>query len=608
MRIRNLNRVVQGVMVAVLAATGWPLVQPLLPDNEPARPVLPHEQQSIPGQLVVDAKDSLTPAELQTLNQRYGLNLQFNSPESKDDKLLVTNVAPGQEEAVLAKLRSESLVETAGPMYRYALPPEELLGTIGRFDLAADDADPARSAGKAARERSRSGGEWTPDDPRFGEQWNMKLIGAEQAWGKGAAGKGVVVAVIDTGVAFENDDKRCYQAKDFKGTRFVPGYDFVNNDAHPNDDHGHGTHVAGTVAETTNNGEGVAGLAYEASIMPLKVLDFGGSGSTADIADAIRFAADHGARIINMSLGGPFPDRVMENACKYAAKKGVLIVCAAGNSSGGPVGYPAAFKECMAVSSVGPTGELAFYSSYGKQVAIAGPGGDKTKGEQDGVLQNTVLDGDPKTDNYYSFQGTSMASPHVAAAAALVMGRGVTDPGEVRQILQKSARPKKPQNKYGAGILSAADAVAQADGAVRNSWLRLLFTLIAGFTGLGVGMIRDKARGLLRFPYAPLGFFIGALAPDLIFGWMGFGSPFNIILHSALVPLYLLWEAEASATRKFVAAVALGVAGHLAWDALGGVAPFSGVLPQHGIPWLWVNMIVGLGVALVAWRRSLRTE
>jgi serine protease len=570
MRQRNWNRLVQTVMAVTLLGAAVPLLLPYWP----APPLAPHpaagDSQPLPGQIAVDAKDTLTDAQLQALNARYGLNLQYNSPPSAaDEKLLVGTVPPDQESAILEQLRHDPLVEADSPVYRYE-----------KY--------------------------WTPNDPRYPEQWNLKLVGAEKAWDK-ARGKGVVVAVIDTGVAFENDD-RCYQARDFAQTKFVKGYDFIHNDEHPYDDYGHGTHVAGTIAESTDNGEGVAGLAPEATIMPIKVLDEYGFGSSADIADAIRFAADHGANIINMSLGGSQPDVLTHEACKYAAKKGVLIVCAAGNSGGGAVGYPAGFPECLAVSAVGPTGSLAPYSSVGKEVGIAAPGGDGTHGEQDKVLQNTLLGGARESDSYYAFQGTSMASPHVAAVAALIMSMGIRDAAEVKQLLQRAATPKKPAVEYGAGLLSASRSVQLAEAAQRNSFLKLVFTVIAFALGIGVGVIRKQLGALTRVPYVPLGFAFGLLGPDLIFGWLGFGSPFNIVLHSALIPLYLLWEAESGPVYRFVAAMALGMTAHLAWDALWGHAPFGGILPMHALPWLWVNVMVAVGVALVAWRRSFAAE
>jgi len=553
-------------MAGALVVSGLPLLQPWLPAAPRPAPAV-GQAATVPGQIAVDAKDGVTPAEIQALAARCGLTLAENSPAPGGADLLAGTVAPGQEAAVLAKLRKDPLVEAAEPMFRYAA----------------------------------SG---VPNDPLYSRQWNFRSVGAEQAWARGATGKGVTVAVIDTGVAFENDAK-CRQARDFSGTRFTAGYDFVDDDAHPNDDNGHGTHVAGTIAETTNNGEGAAGLAYEATIMPLKVLDSFGSGTSADIADAIRYAADHGAQIINMSLGSPMPDQVTRKACQYAAKKGVLIVCAAGNSQGGSVGYPAAFPECLAVSAVDASGGLSWYSSIGKEVDLAAPGGDTREGDDGGILQNTVdFDSGEWEDGYFAFQGTSMASPHVAAVAALAMSRGVTDPAEVRQLLLRGAQAKKPAEKYGAGVLSAARTVQLADAARRDSLLRLLFTLVAGVLGLGVGAIRDRARGLTRFPFAPLGLVLGLLGPDLIFGWLGFGTPVNILLHSALIPLYLLWEAESQRVYRFVTALAIGTFLHLAWDAALGHVPFPDVIPAHALPWLWVNVVVALGVALVAWRRS----
>jgi len=573
MRLPSWNALVRLGMAAALLVTGFPLVRPWLPAGPlQPRPGRPGDPAPAAGQVVVDARDRLTPAQLQDLNTRYRLSLAYNSVHAREEQLLVSSVPPGQESAVAARLRKDPLVETAEPLHRYQSV-------------------------------------WTPNDPRFPEQWNMKMVGAEHAWG-GATGKGVTVAVIDTGVAFETDAHGCYQARDFKQTRFARGYDFVNDDEHPNDDHGHGTHVAGTIAESTNNGEGVAGLAFDARIMPIKVLDSFGGGSSADIADAIRFAADNGADVINMSLGGSMPDQVMQLACRYAVEKGVLVVCAAGNTMGGPVGYPAAFPECMAVSAVTPDGSLAWYSSVGEQVAVAAPGGSTREREEDGILQNTVVydyaTGERAADDYFAFQGTSMASPHVAAVAALVMSQGIRDPAEVRQLIERGAVTRGPKEHFGAGILSASRTVGLAGRAWWHSALLLLFTVLAFVSGIGVGVIRKASGGLTRYPLLSFGFALGLLGPNLLFGWLGFGSAFNIVLHSALIPLYLLWEAESRPVYRFVGMMALGSALHLGWDALQGHAPFGGVLWVHAQPWLWVNVAVGLGVALVAWRRSFQ--
>src|SRR5688500_7819088 len=147
-------------------------------------------------------------------------------------------------------------------------------------------------------------------------------------------GRGTVVAIIDTGVLFR-DHERARRAPDLAGTRFVEGYDFVSNDASPDDEHGHGTHVAGTVAQTTDNNLGVAGVAPDAAIMPIRVLDRHGPGNCGGIPAGIRWAADHGAHVINMSLGGGSPSRTVQNAIDYAHSKGVTVVAAAGNSGRG---------------------------------------------------------------------------------------------------------------------------------------------------------------------------------------------------------------------------------------------------------------------------------
>jgi serine protease len=410
------------------------------------------------------------------------------------------------------------------------------------------------------------------------------------------------VAVIDTGVAFEQDAK-CRLARDFTQTKFVKGYDFIHNDEHPNDDNGHGTHVAGTIAETTNNGEGVAGLAPEAKIMPLKVLSAGGFGNAADIADAIRFAADHGAKVINMSLGSPFPSAIIHNACKYARGKGCTVVAAAGNSGREGVGFPAAWPECIAVSAVGPTEELAPYSSYGKEVAIAAPGGDKSRGEAHGILQNTVA----PEDDYYYFQGTSMASPHVAAAAALIVSRGVTDPAEVRNILRKSARRKGPVNQYGAGLLDAAAAAKGAAATQADTLAKTGLGLLPAALCLGLGFA--GRRRLLGLPFAlGLALAFGFLFPDWLTGRLGFDSHLNLIGHSILLPALLFFEVEGRKAFRVVSVLALAMAAHLLWDLGHAGAPqitaASAAEGWHALPWLWTNAVVGLGLAMAAFRKG----
>lgn len=293
----------------------------------------------------------------------------------------------------------------------------------------------------------------SPNDPDYTKQWNLRSINVEPAW-TDSKGSGVTVAVIDTGISV---------VPDLKSTKFVPGYDFVSDRVDASDDNGHGTHVAGTIAQSTNNGYGVAGIAYEASLMPLKVLSAEGGGTVTDIAEAIRFAADHGADVINMSLGGGGDTDLMREAIDYAHRKGVVIVAAAGNSNTNSAAFPARYAHVIAVSALDAAGVKAPYSNYGAGVDISAPGGSTASGEAGGILQNTI---DPETGEsmFLAFQGTSMAAPHVAGVAALVKASGVDDPAAIAQVLTQSARTVKGDelNHFGAGQLDAAAAVKLA--------------------------------------------------------------------------------------------------------------------------------------------------
>ncbi|MGK7949753.1 MAG: S8 family peptidase [Xenococcaceae cyanobacterium] len=288
-----------------------------------------------------------------------------------------------------------------------------------------------------------------PNDPEYSKQWNLHNINVEQAWDE-TKGEGVTVAVIDTGVTKVND---------LKLTKFVKGYDFVNDKISANDDNGHGTHVAGTIAQSTNNGYGVAGIAYKASIMPLKVLSASGGGTVADIAEAIKFAADNDADVINMSLGGGGESHLLQEAINYAYDKGVVIVAAAGNENRNSASYPARYPHVISVAATDAAGEKAPYSNYGAGVDIAAPGGSDTAK----IIQNTL---DPETGEsiFMGSQGTSMAAPHVAGVAALIEASGVTEPEQVLDVLKRSSRrvTEDPLNHFGAGHLNAAEAVKLA--------------------------------------------------------------------------------------------------------------------------------------------------
>jgi len=388
----------------------------------------------------VDIVNSVVMAEV-------GPSLRLNSIYSRKSQVYIADVESSSIEALFSILRGMSVVE----------------------NVEVNSAVTAYAA---------------PNDPLYIEQWNMAQVGGEKAW-RSSRGEGAVVAVIDTGVAYS---KHCTygQLEDLSGTKFVKGYDFVNDTDAGCDDHGHGSHVAGTVAQSTNNGIGTVGLAPGASIMPIKVLDSNGGGTIADIADAIRFAADEGARTINLSLGGPMPSRVMGDAVAYAVKKGVVVVCAAGNDSSSELGYPAGYPNVVAVSASGKGDKRAFYSNYGPKVSVGAPGGDQQRGEKGGILQNTISTRHPTRGDVYAwFQGTSMAAPHVAAVSALLYSLGMDNSAAIIEVLQETAENPGGQDRtedFGHGLVSAERAVEFADSGVlggpRHTFLTLGLMLL----------------------------------------------------------------------------------------------------------------------------------
>jgi len=565
-----------------------------------------------PDDILVDMKDDLSDAQVAQLGKDVGVDFVLVSSESKDERFYRAHVDASREAAVLAALTARPEVEIAEPDATYSLSPDEL-----------------------AASPPPVGGEWAgfPDDPLYKHQWHLDQIGMPEAW-KLADGNGVTVAVLDTGVAYENFEQ-FHQVPDLAGVTFVDGYDFVDNDTHADDDHGHGTHVTGTIAQATNNGIGVAGIARNVKIMPLKVLSGSGSGSVAGIADAIRYAADHGAKVINMSLGGAFPSRVLKKAVAYAHDKGVVVVCAAGNESRGKVGYPAAYPGAIAVAATQFDESTTFYSNYGKDIDVAAPGGN-TRVDQNGdgmpygVLQNTIATQDPSKDDYYGYMGTSMASPHVAGVAALIVGEGVTDPDAVETILKDTSRKPANQNyvrdRYGSGIIDAPAAIRKARGET-GGWQLGLGLLIAGAIAASA---RKRGLGVKLGPSYLMGAVIGASGlfflpwiSSTVAQWPGIatltrGMPSwdlsilgaaghgNALFFSALVPMGLL--AMFYGVRRLrapLAGFAAGVAGHLAFFAAVPMTTIQHMPTIFGIStiWLALNAIACIFLARLALRK-----
>lgn len=337
-----------------------------------------------------------------------------------------------------------------------------------------------------------------PNDDLWIDQWNLRLISADNAWDT-TQGEGVIVAVLDTGIAYE-DFGDFKQAPDLAGSTIVDPYDFYNDDENANDDNGHGTHIAGTIAQTTNNAYGLAGIAYEALIMPVKVCGpVPGSPrlsqcSTTAIADGIRWAAEHGAKVINMSLSDTANVTAAERAAlQFALDTGAVLIAAAGNGGadkvgdGGPVlGYPAAVPIVIAVSASGFFGSLSYYSNYGvgeenTNLDVIAPGGNPpinngsipNEGPASVITQESYrffCDPDSpiefQTFAFCPFAGTSMAAAHVSGIAALIRSAYPNLNGtQVRALLQCSAA-----DVHTPGVdLQTGHGLVQADAAVRDT-------------------------------------------------------------------------------------------------------------------------------------------
>ena len=395
--------------------------------------------------------------------------------------------------------------------------------TEADFDLAAIDesADPEAVARILAEQpdvdyaqaRYRVHPLFVPNDPLYSMQWNYAALDMEGAWDiNPGATSSIVVAVLDTGVAFRNIairftlpswepvpgilfpalgdlDIPFAAAPDLGGAgRFVAPRDFIWNDFDPVDLDGHGTHVAGTVGQLTNNGVGAAGMAFNVRIMPIKVVtslwdDVFGSpfeGTDDVVARGIRYAVDNGAKVLNMSIGRTgAPAPVVRDAVAYAVRNGAFVAVAAGNDFQGGNGverlveFAPQIQGMVGVGAIGRDRIRAFYSNTGPYIEVVAPGGNqRTGGTAGGVLQQTYDFG--QTDTYlngvaryraprfdvfaYQFlQGTSMATPHVAGLAAMLMQQGITDPAAVEAAIEHFATDLGPlgrDDQYGYGLIN----------------------------------------------------------------------------------------------------------------------------------------------------------
>ena len=401
----------------------------------------------------------------------------------------------------LARLRRTPGVAFAVPDYLARITD------LPRY-TAADSGSPPTPSGSTSSPSS-STPSWIPNDPGRGNtpqgwesmQWNFLPgygVNAPEAWANLIAdghpgGRGVVVAILDTGVAYRNW-KQYRKSPDFTGTRFVHPYDFVAHDRYPLDREGHGTFVAGILAEATNNGFGLTGLAYGASIMPVRVLDRNGWGDAATISKGIRYAVDHGAQVINLSLefspgitAGDIPGII--SALRYAHRRGVVVVSVSGNEGSQQVAYPARAPDVISVGATTRDKCLADYSNGGQRLDLVAPGG----GDDSSMLTDPDCNPQRNLPDIYQLTffngahpghfgypggwfGTSMAAPEVAATAALVIASRVLgrhpSPDQVLARLEQTAQPlggTAPNPEYGYGLIDAGAATAPVTPAPSGS-------------------------------------------------------------------------------------------------------------------------------------------
>jgi thermitase len=374
------------------------------PDNEiPPGAVAEYKA----GELLVKFKAGVSSGRVQ---ERLAVNDAALVRELDGSAVQVWAVPEGQELALARRLSTDPNVAFAQPNYRYQALT-------------------------------------VPDDPGYSRQWTHSLLGSPEAWEITTGSAAVTIANIDTGIDLTHPDLV---------DKLVPGYDFVEGDAGARDGHGHGTHVAGVAAATSNNHAGVTGVAWQARIMPVRVLDEFGVGWDADIVEGIRWAYQNGADVLNLSLGGAGYSPAMQDVIDEAHAAGSLVVAAMGNCrvynpyacpAANPTMYPAAYENVMAVAATNRMDEYAYYSQYGSHCDIAAPGGEmQVLQDPDGIYSTMptypvyLTTQAPYRTDYDYLQGTSQATPYVAGLAALIWSLNPTlTPDEVQQVIQATA-------------------------------------------------------------------------------------------------------------------------------------------------------------------------
>jgi serine protease len=414
--------------IAICLALGWTLVSLTgLTTQGSYNTIILDFREDVGHGKVIEALEAIT--------QRHQVRPRLNSEFSEVDQLYVVE----GDRALLNQMRRSAwakYTEIIEPNYLYSLPE----ASQTQFPI---------NPGKEVSKKSNSAS--IPNDPLYPQQWNLHSINLETARTI-STGKNVTVAIVDTGIA---------KIPDLDDNNVTRGYDFINDETNASDDQGHGTHIAGTIAQITNNGYGAAGIAPDAKLMPLKVVTVGGSATAADIAEAIRLAADRAADVINLSLSGTGYSETMQQSIDYAYRKGVVLVAAAGNSNQNFVTYPARYQHVLSVAATDITGKRAAYSNFGAGVNFAAPGGlVTTEKPTGGIIQNT-FDLKNKESLFAPYQGSSFAAAHLTGAVALIKSIAKLEPDQIEQILADSSRrpTSDPLNEYGVGTIDVDAAI-----------------------------------------------------------------------------------------------------------------------------------------------------
>lgn len=413
------------------------------------------------GRFIVRLKATPPPRRLLVITDRLEVRGQVLRGGKRSPYLLVKPAKP--HEFKLPPSLASLVAYVEPEVYMYAINPTEtkpLDGNRARIGKPASgkrrrsSTAPMATPAPRLAPLSESIAPLTPNDQYFSYQWGMQSA----AFGIGlpiarryTKGSGVTVGIVDSGIR--------QSLADLSATMFLPPYNALTSSAGGSDENGHGTHVAGTIAQVTDNRIGCAGVAPAARILSVKALDSNGRGTNFTIGSAIRYAVDHGCSIINLSVGGA-PSQTLKDAVAYATSKNVLLVCAAGNGGQASLTYPARYAETLSVGALNEEGRRATFSQYGPGLGIVAPGQE--------ILQQTFSKSTGKS-GYFYFSGTSMATPMVTGVAALAKAlRPSLTRAELKLLLMGTATDLGPRGtdiEYGAGLLNAAKACERAAGA-----------------------------------------------------------------------------------------------------------------------------------------------